>query len=61
MSRTGMTTGTPGLQIERVKRSRGIDVWARPCRRPPCKHCHGHDVRIKTKNQSSNRISINIF
>ena len=47
MSHAGMIIGIPGLQIERVKRSRGIEVWARPYRRPPCKHCQGQDLRIK--------------
>ena len=47
MSHAGMIIGIPGLQIERVKRSRGIEVWARPYRRPPCKHCQSQDLRIK--------------
>ena len=47
MSHAGMIIGIPGLQIERVKRSQGIEVWARPYRRPPCKHCQGQDLRIK--------------
>ena len=51
MSHAGTIIGIPGLQIERVKRSRGIEVWARPYRRPPCQHCHGHDVRIKATHK----------
>jgi transposase len=46
-----MIIGIPGLQIERVKRSRGIEVWARPYRRPPCKHCHSPDLRIKATHK----------
>ena len=30
MSHAAMIIGIPGLQIERVKRSRGIEVWAEP-------------------------------
>ncbi len=28
MSHAGMIIGIPGLQIERVKRSHGIEIWA---------------------------------
>ena len=51
MSHAAMIIGIPGLEIERVKRGRGIEVWAKPYRRPFCKHCHGHDVRIKATHQ----------
>lgn len=51
MSHAGTIIGIPGLEIERVKRSRGIEVWARPYRRPPCKHCHGPDLRIKATHK----------
>ena len=51
MSHAGTIIGIPGLQIERVKRSRGIEVWARPYRRPPCKHCQSPDVRIKATHK----------
>jgi transposase len=51
MSHAVTIIGIPGLQVERVKRSRGIEVWARPYRRPPCKHCHGLDVRIKATHR----------
>lgn len=51
MSHAVTIIGIPGLQVERVKRSRGIEVWARPYRRPPCQHCHGHDVRIKATHR----------
>ena len=32
MSHAGTITGIPGLSIERVKRSRGIEGMAAPCR-----------------------------
>lgn len=51
MSHAVSIIGIPGLQVERVKRSQGIEVWARPYRRPPCKHCHGQDVRIKATHR----------
>jgi transposase len=51
MSHAVTIIGIPGLQVERVKRSQGIEVWARPYRRPPCKHCHGQDVRIKATHR----------
>ena len=51
MSHAGTIIGIPGLQIERVKRSRGIEVWARPYRRPPCKHCRSPDLRIKATHR----------
>jgi transposase len=51
MSHAVTIIGIPGLQVERVARSRGIDVRARPYRRPPCQNCHGHDVRIKATHR----------
>ena len=51
MSHAVTIIGIPGLQIERVKRSRGIEVWARPYRRPPCKHCQSPDLRIKATHR----------
>jgi len=51
MSHAGTIIGIPGLEIERVKRSRGIEVWARPYRRPPCKHCQSPDLRIKATHR----------
>ena len=47
MSHAVTIIGIPGLQVEGVKRRQGIEVWARPYRRPPCKHCQGNDLRIK--------------
>jgi transposase len=51
MSHAVTIIGIPGLEIERVDRDRGIEVWARPARRPFCKHCHGHDLRIKATHE----------
>ena len=39
--------GIPDLEIERVDRQKGIEVWAKPSRRPSCKHCHSNDLKIK--------------
>jgi len=51
MSHAGTIIGIPGLQVERVKRSKGIEVWARPYSRPSCKHCHSQDLRIKATHR----------
>lgn len=47
MSHAGRIIGIPGLEIERVVRRKGIEVWAKPVHRPPCKHCQGNGLRIK--------------
>ncbi|MEX1666630.1 ISL3 family transposase [Zhongshania arctica] len=47
MSHAGRIIGIPGLEIERVVRRNGIEVWAKPVHRPPCKHCQGDGLRIK--------------
>ena len=47
MSHAGMIIGLPGLDVIRVKRKRGIEVWARPRHRPACKHCQSQGLRIK--------------
>ncbi len=51
MSHAGTIIGIPGLEVIRVKRRRGIEVWAQPYRRPPCQHCQGQDLRIKATHQ----------
>ena len=51
MSHAGMIIGLPGLEIERVVRIQGIEVWAKPSIRPPCKHCQGAGLRIKATYQ----------
>lgn len=47
MSHAVRIIGIPGLEIERVHRNRGVEVWAKPSFRPPCKHCQGRCLRIK--------------
>ena len=51
MSHVARIIGIPGLQVERVKRGKGIEVWARPYRRPPCKYCHRSNLRIKATHR----------
>ena len=47
MSHAGRIIGIYGLEIERVERHQGVEVWARPRVRPPCKHCQRPGLRIK--------------
>lgn len=47
MSHTDKIIGIPGLEIERVERQQGIDIWAKPAIRPDCLHCHGSRLVIK--------------
>lgn len=47
MSHAGTIVGISELEVERVDRNKGIEVWAKPTRRPPCKHCDGDSLRIK--------------
>lgn len=51
MSHAGRIIGIPGLEIERVERTEGIHVWAKPIQRPSCKHCHRMGLRIKATYQ----------
>lgn len=51
MSHAGTIIGIPGLEVVRVKRHRGIEIWVQPYRRPPCKHCQSPDLRIKATYQ----------
>jgi hypothetical protein len=41
MSHGGMIIDIPRLEIERVKRREGIEVWAKPSWRPSRTHCGG--------------------
>jgi len=51
MSLASRIVGFPDLEVERVDRNRGIEVWAKPVKRPSCLHC-GHDqLRIKATYQ----------
>jgi len=51
MSHAGNIVGLSELIIERIDRYNGIEVWAKPSRRPPCKHCQGRRLRIKATHQ----------
>lgn len=51
MSHTGRIIGLPGLEIERVDRNKGIEVWAKPTQRPLCKHCQDNGLTIKATYQ----------
>ena len=47
MSHAGIIVGISELEVERVDRQKGIEVWARPSRRPSCKHCDSDKLRVK--------------
>ena len=51
MSHAGTIIGIPGLEVIRVKRRRGIEVWAQPYRRPACKHCQSPHLWIKATHK----------
>ena len=51
MSHAGMIVGIPDLKVERVHRSKGIEVYAKPTQRPACIYCHYSQVKIKATNQ----------
>lgn len=51
MSLASRIVGIPGLEVEQVNCNRGIDVWARPARRPNCLHCGGDHLRIKSTDK----------
>lgn len=43
--------GLPGLKVERVKRKQGIEVWAKPFKRPYCYHCGHKQLIIKATHE----------
>lgn len=47
MSHANKIIGIPHLEVERVDRNKGIEVWAKPSFRPNCKYCNGHELKIK--------------
>ena len=51
MSHLGNIIGISDLEVERVNRDRGIEVYARPTKRPACIHCQSKRVVIKATNQ----------
>ncbi|QIB66270.1 ISL3 family transposase [Kineobactrum salinum] len=51
MSLAGNILGISDLEVERVDRDRGIEVYARPTSRPACIYCQHKGVRIKATYQ----------
>lgn len=51
MSLAGTIIGIPELEIERVDHQKNLEVWARPKRRPSCKHCSCAHLQIKATHQ----------
>jgi len=51
MSHAGAILGIKELIIEEVKRRDSIEVWARPSKRPNCKHCNSDSLRIKATHK----------
>ena len=51
MSHAGNILGISDLEVERVDRDKGIEVYARPTRRPLCIYCQHDGVRIKATYQ----------
>ncbi len=47
MSHAGTILGITELEIEQIHRCDEVKVWAKPNRRPLCKHCHSKRLRIK--------------
>ena len=51
MSLASRIVGIPGLEVERVHRQQGIEIWAKPFHRPLCLYCGGDQLRIKATYQ----------
>lgn len=51
MSLASRIVGIPGLEVERVDRQKGIEVWARPATRPVCLYCGNDQLRIKATHK----------
>ncbi|MFK7891609.1 MAG: transposase, partial [Granulosicoccus sp.] len=47
MSLSSRILGLPGLEVERVDWNQGIDIWAKPIKRPSCLYCGCNHLRIK--------------
>ena len=47
MSLANRIIGIPNLEVERVERHNIIEVWAKPTKRPHCKHCQSPSLTIK--------------
>lgn len=51
MSHASHIVGITELEIERVERNQGIQVWAKPRRRPSCHYCDNGRLRIKATHK----------
>ncbi len=51
MSRVGNILGISDLEVERVDRDKGIEIYARPTKRPLCIYCQHNGLRIKATYQ----------
>jgi transposase len=51
MSQIDSILGLSDLVVDRVERSRGIHVWARPQTRPNCLYCQQAPVRVKATSE----------
>ena len=51
MSLAARIVGFRDLEVERVDLNQGIDVWAKPSKRPACLHCGSNQLRIKATNK----------
>lgn len=51
MSHLGRIIGITDLEVERVDREKGIEVYAKPTKRPACIHCQSDQVVIKATNK----------
>lgn len=51
MSHAGTILGISELEIERVHRHDFIEVWAKPTKKPLCKHCESRHLRIKATHK----------
>lgn len=51
MSHAGNIVGISDLEVEQVHRDRGIEIYARPTKRPCCIHCQHRPLTIKATHQ----------
>ena len=51
MSLASRILGIHGLEVERVDWNKGIDVWAKPSKRPSCLYCGADRLRIKATDK----------
>ena len=53
MSHTDDILGINDLIIEKTKKHKHIDIWAKPANRPRCKHCDSEHVVIKASHRKT--------